>query len=264
MSPEHAGPDQASPDQASSAADPAARHTPRAGVIFDLDGLLVESEPYWREGFRAGVALMADELGAPRPQLSEEFLTRFEGGRVPDTLGRLAEELFPDTHAADLVPRAAEAAIARATELFGQDPRPIRASVETAHALAERGMPLAVASSSAEPFIRGALEAIGLAGVFTVVESAYELEHAKPHPQVYLNAIAGLGVDARVSVAVEDSKVGAESALRAGLRTLWASRDLTVELPVSLLEGEGGHGPRPPLIRTRDVRLSDIDALLER
>ena len=63
-------------------------------VIFDLDGVLVDSEPLWREGFRAALDLIATSLGTTAPSLSDDDLEEYEGGRVPDTVATLASAVF--------------------------------------------------------------------------------------------------------------------------------------------------------------------------
>ena len=63
-------------------------------VIFDLDGVLVDSEPLWREGFRAAVDVIASSLGTTAPSLSDDDLREYEGGRVPDTVATLAAAVF--------------------------------------------------------------------------------------------------------------------------------------------------------------------------
>lgn len=190
-------------------------------VIFDLDGVLVDSEQYWRDGFRSAVSFLAGELGVEVTPPTDAKLHRFEGGRVSDTVRSLAEHFFPgeELHESQLE-AAAVRTIQTASELLERDPHPIATNVSVAHELASAGYPLAVASSSARPFIDAALRVTNLAGSIDVRESAYDLEHAKPHPEVYLNALARLGVTAEESVAIEDSVTGATAAVAAGLPTL--------------------------------------------
>jgi beta-phosphoglucomutase-like phosphatase (HAD superfamily) len=98
-------------------------------VIFDLDGVLVDSEPLWREGFRAAVELVATSVGDDVPQLSDDELRQYEGGRVPDTVATLAAALFGDDIAPETLDAAVEVAITTASELFAEHPTPIAASV---------------------------------------------------------------------------------------------------------------------------------------
>jgi HAD superfamily hydrolase (TIGR01509 family) len=226
-------------------------------VVFDLDGLLIDSEPYWRDGFRAGLAAMAARADGDLPTLTDEDLVRFEGGRVPDTLTELARHYLGVelSRTDELLETGVTAALESAMAAVRDHPAAIGPSRETAIRLHEAGCTLAVASSSALSFIEAALEAMGIADRFTVVVSAFELEHAKPHPQVYLDALAGLGAEPSDSVAVEDSKVGVEAALRAGLRTVWVSTAADRALFV------GDEWPR--LVTVDDLSVDVIEELME-
>jgi HAD superfamily hydrolase (TIGR01509 family) len=196
--------------------------TSHGAVIFDLDGVLVDSEPYWREGFRAAMEVVAADLRTTAPVMTDEELHRFEGGRVSDTVRTLAEALFGSVPEPTIMD-AVDAAVERARALFAEEPRPITASVETAAELSARGFRLAVASSSAPVFIDAVVERVGLADAVEVMASAFSLENPKPHPDVYLNVLGTMGVSPQDCTAIEDSWTGVQSALMAGLRTVWLS-----------------------------------------
>lgn len=196
-------------------------------VIFDLDGVLVDSEPYWRDGFRSALSLLADAAGADDPAPDDEALHEFEGGRVPDTIRTLTEHYLPSAEIDDARTAAAvDRAIATAIALLRETPRAIANNVDVAQELARAGTRLAVASSSPVAFIEAALDTLGLADTVEVVESAFELEHAKPHPEVYENTLRRLGVAPEHAVAIEDSRTGAAAAVAAGIPTLWVNEHL--------------------------------------
>ena len=226
-------------------------------MIFDLDGVLVDSEPYWRQGFRAAVQQIAHGLGASAPEMSDEDLKKYEGGRVPDTVERLATHLFPgeEDRSTALLPAAVDRAIDTAMGLLADDPRAITASVATAHALHDDGYVLAVASSSAPRFIAAALEATGLADEVAVFVSSFGLDEPKPHPRVYLDALSALEARQEQSVAIEDSPVGVEAALRAGLRTIWVTNSPSGSL--------SGH-PGPALCVVDELSVADVHEMFER
>lgn len=233
----------------------------RRCVIFDLDGVLVESEPYWREGFRAGVAQIARRLDRPVPSLSDDELVQYEGGRVPDTLTRLARHLFaldPDQLGTE-IPFATDTAIETALTLVKRDPSPIVPSVETARTLVDEGYVIAVASSSAPRFIEAALEAVGLTDVVAATESAFFLERSKPDPLVYLNALRAIQASAEQTIAVEDSRAGVEAAVRAGLRTIWVTNDPSATL--SEILGDAADHPR--VLKVGELTLADVHDLFE-
>jgi mannitol-1-/sugar-/sorbitol-6-/2-deoxyglucose-6-phosphatase len=234
-----------------------------AAVIFDLDGVLVDSEPYWREGFRAAMQVIAAETGETSPVMSDDDLRQYEGGRVPDTVRTLAGAVFSGPVPEETIRSAVAAAIDRAISLLAESPRTITPSVETAHELYARGFRLAVASSSAPQFIEAVLERLDLSTEMPVRESAFFLEHPKPHPEVYLNALHGLGVAAGDCLAIEDSWTGVQAALRAGLRTVWISGepvDSLEEAVQGLWHGDAADSerPRPPLMF---IQALDADAV---
>lgn len=237
-----------------------------SAVIFDLDGVLVDSEPYWREGFRTAVGVIAEQLGTAPPDLSDDDLRSYEGGRVPDTVRTLAEALFAEVPD-ELISEAVDQAVHRASALFAEDPRPIEASVRTAAELHERGARLAVASSSAPEFIVTVLERLDLARRVEVVESAFLLEHAKPHPEVYLNAIHGLDVPVERCTAIEDSWTGVQAALRAGLRTVWVTSEpldsLNSQVKDIYPRDPDGGGDHPPLIFVRELGADAVQEFSE-
>lgn len=190
-------------------------------VIFDLDGVLVDSEPLWQQGFADVVNAFCVEQGLAHPRLTRPDMERFHGGRVKDTVSTLLEEQglgasVTEETVADLTRRVVEQAASRVS-----DEVIIASTVEVARKLHESGVRLAVASSSAHDFIEAVVERIGLADAFEVIQSALELEHGKPDPEVYELTLDRLGVQARATLAVEDSVPGVQSALRAGMPVIW-------------------------------------------
>jgi HAD superfamily hydrolase (TIGR01509 family) len=242
--------------------DPA-RHV----VIFDLDGVLVDSEPYWREAFRAAMDVIAADLGTTAPAMSDEELHEYEGGRVSDTVRTLAAAVF-GTVSEETIEHAVEAGIERARTLFAKEPRAISASVETAVELSARGFRLAVASSSAPVFIEAVVERVGLADAVEVMESAFFLENPKPHPDVYLNVVARMGVSSEHCTAIEDSWTGVQAALRAGLRTVWLTEDPVESLKERVLtlrdrDPESNHVREPSLLFTKSLDADEVQEFSE-
>ena len=192
-------------------------------VIFDLDGVLVDSEPHWRAGFRETIDTLATGAGLEPPGIPDDELVAYEGGRVPDTLAALVRDYLPSLHPLSpaLLQEATDTCVAASSARIAATPRTIEDSVRAARDLHDAGYTLAVASSSARPFIDAALSSVGLDDVFEVRESAFDVDHAKPHPEVYLKAMAGLRTDPTRCVAIEDSVTGVRASLAAGLSTIW-------------------------------------------
>ncbi|WP_179401632.1 HAD family hydrolase [Burkholderia guangdongensis] len=177
-----------------------------AAAIFDMDGLLVDSERTimntWIDVAHAhGVALSsADYLQIVGRSYAEGqvILARLIGRE--DTFravsARVREQLAaPLPHPKFPLKRGAHALLA---------------------ALAQAGVPCAVASSSARDVIRARLDAVGVLDRFAAIAGGDEVERGKPDPAVYRLAAERLGVPASACIALEDSDFGALAAVRAG------------------------------------------------
>jgi HAD superfamily hydrolase (TIGR01509 family) len=174
-------------------------------VVFDLDGVLINSEPIWDEvrrdlAGRAGRPWPSDATRAMQGMSTPEWSTYLaETVQVPGSPAELAEQVI-DTVAlryeADLplIPGAREAVARLAGHLR-----------------------LGLASSSPRRLIDTVLDAAGLAEFFEVTVSTEEVEAGKPSPAVYRAAVQQLGVRAADTAAVEDSSNGLRSAHAAGL-----------------------------------------------
>ncbi len=177
-------------------------------VVFDMDGVLISSEEIWdevREGLSAELggswspSAHRDMMGMSTPEWS---------GYMHDALG---VPLAPGAIAAEVVERL----IAR----YRQTAPFIPGAAEAVRALAAR-YPLGLASSSSRSLIDAVLDQSGLGGCFRVTVSSEEVDRGKPSPDVYLEALARLGVDPADAVAVEDTGGGIRAAAAAGMRVI--------------------------------------------
>ena len=174
-------------------------------VIFDLDGVLIDSEGRWDEIRRR----LAQEAGRPWPA---EATRAMQGMSTSEWSGYLVSTVrLPGT-----AERVAEQVIAAMAELYAREVPLIPGAVEAVHRLADR-WPLGLASSSPRTLIDAVLTASGLDGQFQVTVSTEEVAAGKPSPVVYSRVVGLLGVDPAQTVAVEDSSNGLRSASAAGL-----------------------------------------------
>jgi HAD superfamily hydrolase (TIGR01509 family) len=179
-----------------------------AAVVFDLDGVLLESEQVWNE---AKEALVRERGGrwsdrAPRDMMgmsSPEW-----SGYVRDQLG---VDLDPEEISADVV--------ARLERIYSERLPWIEGAREAVERTAAR-WPIGLASSSNREIIDLFLELSGLAELFAVTVSSEEVERGKPAPDVYLETARRLGVPAADCTAVEDSENGIRAARAAGMRVI--------------------------------------------
>ena len=181
---------------------------PPAAVIFDLDGVLIDSEPVWEEVRRQYVA---GHGGRWLPDAQERLM----GMSTAEWAAYLSRELGvdrpPEVVAAEVIELMAER--------YGERPPLLDGAVEAVERLAAR-WPLGLASSSPRRLIDLVLAVTGLAERFRASISTEEVERGKPAPDVYLQVAARLGVPPGECVAVEDSSNGVRSAVAAGMRVV--------------------------------------------
>jgi HAD superfamily hydrolase (TIGR01509 family) len=177
-------------------------------VVFDLDGVLVDSERVW------------DEV---REELARERGGRWHEGAQRDMMGMSSPEwsrYMHDVIGLEEPPDEISAEVVRRLAARYREKLPlIPGAREAVLRLAER-WPLAVASSSNRPIIDLVLERSGLDSAFQATVSSEEVARGKPAPDVYLEAARRLGVAPARCAAVEDSHAGILSAKAAGLRVL--------------------------------------------
>lgn len=194
------------PDDATAAIAPAAGGLERpAAVVFDSDGVLLDSEPAWK-------AARIELFERHGRTFGEDENRQAVGTGVAGT-GRLLSRLLgrPD-RAGDL---SDEFEVLLSGEM-AKGVRPLPGALELAEEL--RGsVPIAVASNSPREILAGALEAAGLSDAFDVVIGVDEVSEAKPAPDLYLTASERLGALPAESIAVEDSPAGVAAARAAGL-----------------------------------------------
>ena len=177
-------------------------------VVFDLDGVLVDSEQVW-DAVREG--LVRERGGRWTDSAQHDMM----GMSSPEWSRYLHEELGLEESPAELNAEV----VRRMLERY-RDELPL---IEGAVAAVERlsaGFRLAVASSSNRPLIDAVLDSAGIETLFETTISSEEVARGKPAPDVYLEAAARLGVDPARCAAVEDSSNGLRSAYAAGMRVL--------------------------------------------
>jgi sugar-phosphatase len=179
-------------------------------AIFDMDGVLIDSEPLWRRVERQVFAALGVEL-------SEADCEQSMGLRTDELVAHWFER-FPwsGPPPAD-VERTLNTEVRRLVERDGTAmPGAIDAVVE----LHRAGLPIAVASSSPVSIIEAVVSKLGLEPYLSAACSADDEVSGKPDPAVYLTAARRLGVEPAACIAFEDSPRGLQSALAAGMRVI--------------------------------------------
>ena len=177
-------------------------------VIFDLDGLLLDSESAWDGGRKALVA----EHGLDWPDGATEAML---GMSAPEWSRYVNEQLGVPLEPAEISDRVV------AHVLDGYEQRlPLLPGAEQAVARIAERWPLALASSSNKPVIDRVMETSGWGSTFRAWVSSEEVGRGKPAPDVFLEAARRLGVDPADAAGVEDSHNGILAAHAAGLRVI--------------------------------------------
>ncbi len=167
-------------------------------VLFDMDGLLIDSEPLWQD---AEIAVFA-ELGV---QLTRRDCMRTMGLRIDEVIAYWHERRpWPGPGLAEVQ----ELVVREVVRLVGERGAPLPG---VQHALAfakDQGCKRALASSSNYRIIDAVLEKLGIRAQFDAVYSAQDEAYGKPHPSIYLTTAQRLGVAPTACLAIEDSLFG--------------------------------------------------------
>ncbi|MFK3984677.1 HAD family hydrolase [Micromonospora sp. NPDC050397] len=177
-------------------------------VIFDLDGVIVDSEPVWEEVRRHYVA---EHGGTWQPDSQRRLMGMSTGEWARYLSAELGVDRTPEQVATEVVDEMARRYLAHVPLIAGAD-------------LVVRGLaghwPLGLASSSPARLIEAALRATGLTDAFAVTLSTEQVARGKPAPDVYLQVAEKLGAAPDRCVAIEDSSNGVRSASAAGTRVI--------------------------------------------
>ena len=171
--------------------------TPARAAIFDMDGLLVDSEPLWHV---AELEILGD-LGVP---LDRTGTRQTKGMFVAEVVDHWHEQ-FP--WSAPARPEVVDQILDRVGELTIERGKLLPGALDVVSAMAERG-PVALASSTPRRLIDVVLSHIGLSDAFAAICSAEDEDWGKPHPAVFLSAAAAVGVIPQRCVVFEDSPAG--------------------------------------------------------
>lgn len=180
-----------------------------AAVLFDNDGLLLDTESVWTRAER-GLFERRDL------EFRLEHKHELVGTSAPIAGGILARRLGEPGREAELIAELDELVFEELEA--GVDPMP--GARELVAGLQRRGIPLGLVSNSPERFIYRALELVQMTGVFGSVISGHEVAAPKPEPHPYLAACEQLGVEPGDSIALEDSPTGVAAARAAGLTVI--------------------------------------------
>ena len=181
--------------------------TEMKAAIFDMDGLIIDSEPLWRLAERAAFARVGLEL-------SDDDCRLTTGLRSDEVVGYWFDRRpWAGISQADVV-RDLETRVADLISVRGRALPGVHRAIDL---LQDAGLRLALASSSSHELIRVVLATLGFKNTFEVVCSAADEAKGKPDPAVYLTTVRRLAIEPAEVVAIEDSAAGVQAAHAAGL-----------------------------------------------
>jgi HAD superfamily hydrolase (TIGR01509 family) len=220
-----------------------------AAVLWDMDGTLVDTEPYWM----ASEVDLVEEFGGTWPEHHAHAIVGFD---LLDGARYIAEHGGVPLPPEEIVDRLLDGVISRLHR--GIPWRP--GAVELLADLRDAGVPCALVTMSWRRFVDPVLDALP-PGTFEAVVTGDEVTHGKPHPEPYLRAAELLDVDPRDAVAIEDSPTGVRSAVTAGCRVLGVPnvRDIEPQVGVTVVESLAGITPAQLLDLTEPDRTAESD-----
>lgn len=177
-------------------------------VIFDMDGVLIDSEPL----HISVESKMLKELGI---LLKQEVYAKFAGTTSLSMWKTIVSEFSLDENPEDLAAEnnrrfVKELSISDQVETFD-------GVVEVLSSLNKKGIPVALASSSSSIIVDAVLNRFNLKHYFNAVVTGSDVQHSKPNPEIFLKAAQRLNIDPSMCIVIEDSPNGVNAALAAGM-----------------------------------------------
>ena len=175
-------------------------------VLFDMDGVIIDSEPLWS---KAEQQLLARRMLEYSPQLK----TAMMGRDAKEAVGLLinhynlsegAEEIIAERH--ELI-----------SDLFKEHLQPVPNALELLRAVRDTGVKTGLVSSSPKQLVELAVNKLGIMGLFDLALSGDQVTRGKPAPDIYLSAAEKLGVDPVNCLVIEDAPLGVAAAKAAGM-----------------------------------------------
>ncbi|AQQ54570.1 HAD family hydrolase [Planococcus lenghuensis] len=189
------------------------------GVVFDFDGLIIDTEVAWFEAYKEVVA----SYGADLP------LARFAEcvGTTDDVLYGVFRELIGNRAGFEEI----EAQAARLVDEKMKNPVAREGVADYLAEAKRQGYRVALATSSSRAWATHFLTALGLMSYFEVLVTRDDVERVKPAPELYVKAVEALGLQSEQAIAFEDSVNGCKAAVSAGLDCVIVPSVVTADLP---------------------------------
>lgn len=194
-------------------------------VIFDLDGTLVDSMWIWK-------SIDIEYLEKRNIELPEDLQKEIEGKSFTETA-----QYFKSTFKiVDSLEEIKKEWFDMAKDYYGNRIELKKGVYDFLVLLKTKGIKLGVATSNSRDLAILSLENHGITHMFDTIRTSCEVDHGKPHPDVFLKAAEDLGVEVKKCLAFEDTYAGALAASRAGMRVIGIEDELSIEYKDEILE----------------------------
>ena len=179
-------------------------------VIFDMDGLIINSEPLWRKAEIAAFKTIGYNF-------TEEMCIQTMGMRIDEVVHYWWEEFKWTSVSEEMVVKDIHS---KMIDLIKSEGAILTGVEKTLKLLKDQNIPLALASSSSKVLIETVLNVLNIKSYFTIIHSAQDEKAGKPDPSVFLTTARLLKVDPEKCLVLEDSKAGMDAGLSANMRTI--------------------------------------------
>lgn len=177
-------------------------------VIFDMDGVLIDSEPLWRKAMIKGF----NDIGV---DFTEEDCRKTTGMRFKEVINHwFIHHNIEDTHPDELDKNV----ITHLIELITEEGKPLTGSIELLQYLKAKNYPIGLATSSSHALVDAVLNKLKAKSYFQSVVSAEFLQYGKPHPEVFLKCADELATEPKHCLVIEDSVNGVIAGKAAQMR----------------------------------------------
>ncbi len=179
-------------------------------VIFDLDGTLIDNNPYHIEAWK----IFYDKIGKP---FSKEEYTKNINGRINRDIFNY---IFSTTLSPEMIEMYSNEKEAMYRELYKTHIKPINGLIDFLEELKKEKIPKAIATSGLPPNINFMFEHVPIKKYYADVIDASQISNGKPHPEIFLKAASAVNADPKNCIAFEDSVAGIRSAKSAGMKVV--------------------------------------------
>ncbi|WP_345504797.1 HAD family hydrolase [Pedococcus ginsenosidimutans] len=209
-----------------------------AAVLWDMDGTLVDTEPYWINAEHA----IVEEAGGT---WSDEYAHQLVGNDLMVSAQFIRDNSPVELDPVEIIEELLRRVVAQVAEHVPWRP----GALDLLTALRDAGVPSALVTMSWRSLADAVLAALP-DDTFSAVITGDEVEHGKPHPEPYLAAARALGVEVGDCVAIEDSPTGVRSAVAAGVPTIAVPHVVPVPVTVGAVQLPSLRGITPADLRT--------------